>query len=321
MMGDFNAQVGNNNKYIEHIMGRHGMPCENENENGQLLIEFCGKHGLLIGGTVFPHKDCHKVTWISPDKEKQVENQIDHLCISRNWNKSLLDVQNKRGADTGSDHHIIMGVLRIKVQKVMRRMTNRKKYNLGKLGDSECQRTLEVKLREEVSSLRCKVPEAVEEKWERIKTAFQDICENVLGPENNIKKEWISDSTWKMIERRKQMKGRICVVPSRTRKGKELEKEYAALSKEVNKCARRDYRVYVDGIANEAQIAANQGNIKGMFNSIRWLMNNAWPNTAPIRDKEGKIITSIEGQIQRWKKYFEEILNTSTSPIGKEETV
>jgi len=77
----------------------------------------------------------------------------------------------------------------------------------------------------------------------------------------------------------------------------------------------------VDSIANEAQIVANQGNIKGMFNSIRQLMNNARPNTAPIRDKEGKTITSIEGQIQRWKEYFEEILNTSTSPIGKEETV
>jgi hypothetical protein len=153
-----------NNKDIEHIMGRHGMSCENENENGQLLIEFCGKHGLLIGGTVFPHRDCHKVTWISPDKEKQVENQVEHICISRNWNKSLFDVRNKRGADIWSDHHMIMEVLRIKVQNVKRRMANRKKYNLGKLGDSECQRTLKVKVREEASSLRYKVPEAVEEK-------------------------------------------------------------------------------------------------------------------------------------------------------------
>ena len=118
MMGDFDAQVGNDNKDIEHIMGRHGMPCVNENENGQLLIEFCGKHGLIIGGTVFPHRDCHKVTWISPDKDKQVENQTDHICISRNWNNSLIDVRNKRGADIGPDHHMIMGILRIKVQKL-----------------------------------------------------------------------------------------------------------------------------------------------------------------------------------------------------------
>jgi len=33
MMEDFNAQVGSNNQDIEHIMVRHGMPCDKENEN------------------------------------------------------------------------------------------------------------------------------------------------------------------------------------------------------------------------------------------------------------------------------------------------
>jgi len=28
MMGDFNAQMGNNIQDIEHVMGRHGMPCD-----------------------------------------------------------------------------------------------------------------------------------------------------------------------------------------------------------------------------------------------------------------------------------------------------
>ena len=100
------------------------------------------------------------------------------------------------------------------------------------------------------------------------------------------------------------MKGRISAAHARTRKGTGLEKEYAALSKEVNRSTRKDYRAYVDSIANEAQIAANQGNIKGMFNSIRRLMDNVRPTTVPIRDKEGKTITSIEGQIQRWKEYL-----------------
>jgi hypothetical protein len=77
----------------------------------------------------------------------------------------------------------------------------------------------------------------------------------------------------------------------------------------------------VDSIADEAQTAANQGNIKGMFNSIRRLTNNIRQTTVPIRDKEGKTITSIEGQIQRTKEYLEEILNTSTPPIGEEERV
>jgi hypothetical protein len=241
MMGDFNAQVWNNNQDIEHVMGRHGMPCDKENENGQLLIELCGKHGLVIGGTIFPHKEGHKVTWISPDKDKQGGNQIDHICISRNWRKALLDVRNKKGADIGSDHHMIMGILRIRTQKVIKRTINRWRYNLKRLEDIECQKTFKTKLREGASTLRHETYEGVEEKWERIKTTFQHISENTLGQEDNTRKDWISDSTWKMIERRKQTKGKLCATYARTRKGKELEKEYAALSKEIKKNVRKDH--------------------------------------------------------------------------------
>jgi hypothetical protein len=229
MIGDFNAQVGNNNQDIEHIMGRYEMPRDKETENVQLLIELCGKHGLVIGGTIFPHKEGHKVTWISLDKDKQRGNQIDHIRISQNWSKSLLDVWNKRG----SDHHMIMEILRIKTQKVIRKTINRRRYNLKRLEDIECQKTFKTKLREGASTLRYEVHERVEEKWERVKTTIQDICENTLGREDNTRKDWISDSTWKMIERRKQMKDKMCATYARTRKGKELEKEYAALSKEI----------------------------------------------------------------------------------------
>ena len=55
------------------------------------------------------------------------------------------------------------------------------------------------KLQEGASALRYEVHEGVEEKWERIKTTIQDICENTLGREDNTRKDCISDSTWKMI--------------------------------------------------------------------------------------------------------------------------
>ena len=80
-------------------MGRHGIG--NMNENGELFSELCASCDFIIRGTVFPHKTCHKVSWVSPDNI--TENQIDHITISKRLRKSLLDARNKRGADTGSD--------------------------------------------------------------------------------------------------------------------------------------------------------------------------------------------------------------------------
>jgi hypothetical protein len=44
-----------NNEDNEHVMGKHGTgDCK---ENGELLIETCGNHELITGGTLFPHKE------------------------------------------------------------------------------------------------------------------------------------------------------------------------------------------------------------------------------------------------------------------------
>jgi len=124
---------------------------------------------------------------------------------------------------------MIMGILRIRTPKAIKRTIHRRRYNIKRLEDIECQKT---------STLRYETHEGVEEKWERIKTTFQHISENTLGQEDNTRKDWISDSTWKMTERRKQTKGKLCATYARTRKGKDLEKEYAIDINKTNKLSK-----------------------------------------------------------------------------------
>ena len=111
LMGDLNAKVGSNNTDREKVMGRHGHG--NMNENGELLADFCAINNLIVGGTLFPHKTCHKVTWVSPDH--QTENQIDHIIIKQRFRSSLQDVKARRGADIGSDHHLVVAKIKIRL--------------------------------------------------------------------------------------------------------------------------------------------------------------------------------------------------------------
>jgi len=62
LMGDMNAKVGSDNTDGKQVMGRHGI--SDRNENGEMLIDFCALNDLVIGGTLFPHRRCHKATWI-----------------------------------------------------------------------------------------------------------------------------------------------------------------------------------------------------------------------------------------------------------------
>jgi hypothetical protein len=110
--GYMNAQIGPEKEGLEHVMGRHGIG--NTNKNGERLIDLCANDELVIRGTVFPHKKCHKVTWVSPDY--RTENQINHIAIDRKFTRSLTDAQNKRVADIASDHHLVTADFKFKIK-------------------------------------------------------------------------------------------------------------------------------------------------------------------------------------------------------------
>ena len=132
VMGDMNAKVGIDNTGREEVMGKHGARAE-MNENGERLANFCQANELVIGGTLFPHKECHKQTWTSPDGG--IVNQIDHLALSKRWRSSLQDVRTMRGADVGSDHHLLMAKVRLRIAKVRKGESGRVRFEVNKLKD------------------------------------------------------------------------------------------------------------------------------------------------------------------------------------------
>ncbi len=132
VMGDFNAKIGEDNTGYEEAMGRHGLG--ELSENGERFIDFCALNRLVIGGRIFPHRRIHKATWVSPDHT--TENQIDHICISKKFRRSLQDVRVRRGADVASDHHLLTLRIKLKLKKSCTETTRRQRYNVGLLRET-----------------------------------------------------------------------------------------------------------------------------------------------------------------------------------------
>ncbi|XP_058817284.1 uncharacterized protein LOC131680587 [Topomyia yanbarensis] len=191
---------------------------------------------LVIGGSLFPHRPVHKVTWVSRDGF--TENQIDHIRISRKWRRSLLDVRNKRSADIASDH--LIGEIRLRIARIHRQEEKiGRRFNTRRLEDAAVRRSFVEELKNHVAD----IPEGgrVEDQWTAIKNTFIATGENNLGKLRTQRKQWITDDTWKKIEERWDAKAAIERAKTRGAKAAAPQR-YSALEKEVKRSCRRDIR-------------------------------------------------------------------------------
>ena len=113
VLGDFNARVGRDCDSHPGVIGKHSYHTES-NDNGKRMLDFCTMHQLTIGGTLFEHKDIHKTTWRSP--KGNTVTQIDHICISKGWSHSMLDVRTMRGADINTTHYLVRGYITVNLK-------------------------------------------------------------------------------------------------------------------------------------------------------------------------------------------------------------
>jgi len=129
LLGDFNARFGQNNHNRSRVMGTHALG--DITDNGERLISLCEENDFVIGGTLFPHKTIHKLTWTSPDGNTR--SQIDHIMINGKWRHSLQDVRAMRHADVGSDHNLVEAKVLLKLRKAAIGTDTKRRYCVQKL--------------------------------------------------------------------------------------------------------------------------------------------------------------------------------------------
>ena len=310
VIGDLNAKVGADDRNWEVSMGTHGEGVINE--NGEMFCDFCTSNGLVIGGTLFPHKKSHKLTWRSPDGI--TENQIDHVAINKTWRSSLQDTRVMRSADAGSDHHLVVAVIKIKLLALKKPRSSRKTYCTHRFKDQTVRKDFVIALTNRYDALYNKPVDGeeqeldIEQEWSKIKEMYSSTCEEVLGKAKREQKTWMSENTWRLVEERRVLKAMLETAKTRQQKLAAVER-YNKKNHQVKRSCRRDKRQRIDEIAREAEEAAEQRDMKRVYDTTRLLSGQKTVQSKPVKDKNGAVLTRTEDQLNRWKEHFQEVLN------------
>ncbi|VDP82688.1 unnamed protein product, partial [Schistosoma curassoni] len=148
----------------------------------------------------------------------------------------------------------------------------------------------------------------IESNWKRIKEAINSTCHEVLGHKKHHHKEWITVDTLDKIQERRKKKAAINTSRTRAEKAK-VQDEYTEVNKQVKRSIRTDKRKYVEGLATTAEKAANEGNMRQLYDTTKKLSGDRRKPERPVKSKEGKVITNIKEQQNRWVEHLKELLN------------
>ena len=310
VLGDFNARVTSDHTAWTGVIGKHSLH-QLSNNNGTRLLDFCAMNQLTVGGTLFEHRDIHKGTWRSPDGK--TVTQIDHVCISTKWNHSLLDVRSCRGADIGSDHYLVRGYLRVKLQAVQKRKAPQRSIPaIEQLRDQTKVAEYNIALTNRFSCLPIE-DEPLEEMWKNFKEIVDDVSLEVLGKRPKKKRQnHLSQETKALLVERSSVKRRDPTSDAN-------RSEYSKLNKQVKNSCKVDDNNWALRVASDLEDSASRGQQREIWQKIKLLSNKRKKKSTAVRDKSGKLISDTNAQRERWAEHFSELLNPDSTNIDPTE--
>ncbi|XP_078382358.1 uncharacterized protein LOC144665054 [Oculina patagonica] len=96
---------------------------------------------------------------------------------------------------------------------------------------------------------------------------------------------------------------------------RDLTSRYWKLNKEVRKSARKDKKEFFNALATEAETAAGQRNMNWLYEITRTMSGKKSKQTRPVKNKEGRTISTEPEQRARWAEHFHDILNRPPPPV------
>jgi len=178
IIGDLNAQIGKEAIYYP-TTGKKAFHQES-NKNGKRLINLAASRNMVIGTTLFPHKDIHKITWRSPDAHHF--SQIDHLLIDSQHVSHSMDVRTHRCASVDSDHFLLVSQIRAGISNAKKFLGKKiEKYDYEKITLPEKQVDYKTNLKENLQELAINPDDSLDSRRNTITGVIHKTAKETFG--------------------------------------------------------------------------------------------------------------------------------------------
>ena len=305
LLGDFNARVGCDSSSWEGAIGKNGVG--KINSNGQLLLQTCVTHDLLITNTVFQLPTRQKTSWMHPRSKHW--HLIDYIIVRRKDRQDVKVTKAMCGADCWTDHRLIISKMKLTIKPVRRPQGKAplKRINVAKLGNSITTNALVDKLSETLETFE--IQNEAEQDWSTFSTTVHTSSLEVLGKTSRKNQDWFDENDEKIkaiLDEKNQLHRRHQEDPNSTAK----KDAFTGARNGVQKTLREIENQWLNKKADEIQGFVNCHNDKELFASINMVYGPQHSTSPPLLSADGKtLITDRKEILDRWAEHFDSVLN------------
>ena len=178
-----------------------------------------------------------------------------------------------RNAHVGSDHNLLVAKMILKLKNVTIGMARNQRTGILTLKDTFIKEKFSIMIRNCLNIVQDETALTID----HFNTAMMEPTKETIGYTKTCKSEWTSPDTWRTIEERRQLKKKA--LNSKSTSLKEIiVTQYRGKDKQAKTSVRRDKRQHVERHETEAEAAAEQNDMKTVYQITRKLCRDRGQN-------------------------------------------